>query len=152
MQETERTAWSQNMVTTRRTPPWTCWRGIPRMLLFPPLSPWPLQNVNLTKRVWPFHTLSEAERRVSLPVDFSQTPISAIFVYHDPRNWALDIQVTCDTILSGGIIGGPSRPLEQQKAPVKLVFCNPDLLWKSDFERPRLGQGRSKWRSNPSSR
>lgn len=92
-------------------------------------------------------------------MNFSQTPIAAIFVYHDPRNWALDgmvichflltkvmkicslVQVTCDAILSGGIIGGPHQPIEQQKAPVQLVFCNPDLLWKSDFERPRLGQG-----------
>ena len=24
---------------------------------------------------------------------------------------------------------------------VELVFCNPDLLWKSDFPKPRLGQG-----------
>lgn len=26
----------------------------------------------------------------SQKIDFSNTPISAIFVYHDPRNWALD--------------------------------------------------------------
>lgn len=25
--------------------------------------------------------------------------------------------------------------------PVELVFCNPDLLWKSDFPQPRIGQG-----------
>jgi len=24
---------------------------------------------------------------------------------------------------------------------VQLFFCNPDLVWRSDFERPRLGQG-----------
>lgn len=22
-----------------------------------------------------------------------------------------------------------------------MVFCNPDLLWRAEFERPRLGQG-----------
>ncbi|KAF9020461.1 hypothetical protein BDZ89DRAFT_1072204 [Hymenopellis radicata] len=75
-------------------------------------------------------------------VDFSKTPISAIFVFHDPRNWVLDIQVICDVIQSGGIIGGPYVPLQQQiKEPVELVFCNPDLIWRSDFPRPRLGQG-----------
>ncbi|KAF7321495.1 hypothetical protein MKEN_00670300 [Mycena kentingensis (nom. inval.)] len=75
------------------------------------------------------------------PFDFSKTPISAIFVYHDPRNWALDIQVICDVIQSEGRIGGPYVPVKDQKHPVELVFCNPDLIWKSEFDRPRLGQG-----------
>ena len=106
--------------------------------------------------MWPFHDLTEAERAsvkacsllshvpISLtctshqPVDFSQTPIRAIFVFHDPRNWALDTQVICDVLLSGGIIGGPYKKAEK---PIELVFCNPDLIWRSDFERPRLGQG-----------
>ncbi|KAH9485204.1 putative CDP-alcohol phosphatidyltransferase class-I family protein C22A12.08c [Psilocybe cubensis] len=95
--------------------------------------------------VWPFHKLSDIEKKCTEDVDFSNTPISAIFVYHDPRNWALDgdnsVQVACDVILSSGIIGGPYRDLDKQKEPVKLIFCNPDLLWKSDFDRPRLGQG-----------
>jgi ribonucleotide monophosphatase NagD (HAD superfamily) len=77
-------------------------------------------------------------------IDFSTIPISAIFVFHDPRNWALDIQIATDVILSGGVIGAPyinpcSRSAEEK--PVQLIFCNPDLLWKAEFERPRLGQG-----------
>lgn len=72
-------------------------------------------------------------------VDFSRTPIQAIFVFHDPRNWALDTQVICDVIQSGGIVGGPYGAVPPR--PIELVFCNPDLLWRSDFERPRLGQG-----------
>ncbi|KIM45076.1 hypothetical protein M413DRAFT_441735 [Hebeloma cylindrosporum] len=91
--------------------------------------------------VWPFHTLSEREEASTQKIDFSNTPISAIFVYHDPRNWALDIQVPCDVIQSAGIIGGPYIPLEKQREPVEVIFCNPDLLWRSDFDRPRLGQG-----------
>ncbi|KAF8200742.1 HAD-like domain-containing protein [Pholiota molesta] len=91
--------------------------------------------------VWPFHTLLERERAVTFPVDFSKTPISAIFVYHDPRNWALDVQVICDVIQSAGIIGGPYKAISEQETPVELIFCNPDLLWKSDFDRPRIGQG-----------
>ncbi|KAJ7078847.1 HAD-like domain-containing protein [Mycena belliarum] len=89
--------------------------------------------------VWPFHQLSASETAATKNIDFSQTPISAIFVFHDPRNWALDIQVICDVIQSGGIIGGPY--VENQMKPVELVFCNPDLIWRSDFDRPRLGQG-----------
>ncbi|KAF8170279.1 HAD-like domain-containing protein [Mycena galopus ATCC 62051] len=91
--------------------------------------------------VWPFHQLTDTERAATKEVDFSQTPISAVFVFHDPRNWALDVQVICDVIQSAGVIGGPYVPLDKQTNPVKLVFCNPDLIWRSDFDRPRLGQG-----------
>lgn len=59
-------------------------------------------------------------------------------MFHDPRNWSLDIQVICDVLLSGGIIGGPYT---KEQVPIDLVFCNPDILWRSEFERPRLGQG-----------
>ncbi|KZT72148.1 HAD-superfamily hydrolase [Daedalea quercina L-15889] len=100
--------------------------------------------------VWPFHDLTESERQSTKVVDFSQTPIAAAFVFHDPRNWALDIQILCDVFQSGGIIGGPyasgrtvggskEQAIGQQHP--ELVFCNPDLLWKATFERPRLGQG-----------
>ncbi|KAI0295868.1 HAD-like domain-containing protein [Multifurca ochricompacta] len=89
--------------------------------------------------VWPFHDLTPEERAAATPVDFSTTPISAIFVFHDPRNWALDVQVMIDIILSRGIIDR-RRPVENAP-PVELVFCNPDLQWRSEFSRPRLGQG-----------
>jgi hypothetical protein len=44
-----------------------------------------------------------------------------------------------DVILSRGIIDRP-RPVDGA-TPVELIFCNPDLLWRSEFPRPRLGQG-----------
>jgi ribonucleotide monophosphatase NagD (HAD superfamily) len=44
-----------------------------------------------------------------------------------------------DVILSRGIIDR-ARPV-CGAPPVELVFCNPDLLWRSEFPRPRLGQG-----------
>ncbi|KAI0708176.1 HAD hydrolase [Cerioporus squamosus] len=115
---------------------------------------------------WPFHDLTPEERASTKAVDFSSIPISAIFVFHDPRNWSLDIQIALDVIRSRGIIGGPyldtPKPADQQPLPqherthhqsrdaarseagdkpIELVFCNPDLLWKSDFPQPRLGQG-----------
>ncbi|KAF8629173.1 hypothetical protein AX17_005758 [Amanita inopinata Kibby_2008] len=92
--------------------------------------------------VWPFHQLSPAERESTKTVDFSQTPISAVFVFHDPRNWGLDVQIVCDILLSRGVVGAPpTRSHDPVYEPVELVFCNPDLLWRSDFEQPRLGQG-----------
>ena len=44
-----------------------------------------------------------------------------------------------DVILSRGIIDR-SRPVDGA-TPVEVIFCNPDLLWRSEFPRPRLGQG-----------
>ncbi|KAF8893928.1 HAD-like domain-containing protein [Infundibulicybe gibba] len=91
--------------------------------------------------VWPLHQLTPAElASARRDIDFSQTPISAVFVFHDPRNWGLDVQIICDVLRSGGIIGG-SSDVQHQQAPVELVFCNPDLIWRSEFPRPRLGQG-----------
>ncbi|KAI1783144.1 HAD hydrolase [Ganoderma leucocontextum] len=103
--------------------------------------------------VWPFHDLTREERASAKHADFSNVPISAIFVFHDPRNWSLDIQVILDVIRSRGIIGGPylDAPAAADQGShtgdngggdsVELVFCNPDLLWKSDFPQPRIGQG-----------
>ncbi|THH00341.1 hypothetical protein EW026_g2177 [Hermanssonia centrifuga] len=50
----------------------------------------------------------------------------------------MEFRIICDVIQSGGFIGGPYRPAQKH---VELIFCNPDLLWRSDFDRPRIGQG-----------
>ncbi|ETW80231.1 hypothetical protein HETIRDRAFT_65267, partial [Heterobasidion irregulare TC 32-1] len=94
--------------------------------------------------IWPFHDLTPEELASTKAIDFSKTPITSILVFHDPRNWALDVQIATDVILSGGLIGAPyvlphKRPTSHK--PVELVFCNPDLQWRAEFERPRLGQG-----------
>lgn len=48
----------------------------------------------------------------------------------------------CDVIQSGGIVGGPYiRPELRTEERVEVFFCNPDLIWRSEFPRPRLGQG-----------
>lgn len=88
--------------------------------------------------IWPFHDLTQEERASIRPTDFSKIQFGAIFVFHDPRNWALDIQIMCDVIQ--GIIGG-SHETNHARKPVDLVFCNPDLIWQSYFEAPRMGQG-----------
>jgi ribonucleotide monophosphatase NagD (HAD superfamily) len=65
----------------------------------------------------------------------------AAFVFHDPRDWALDTQVLLDVLRARGVVGAPYQPHPMGAEGVELVFCNPDLLWRSEFERPRLGQG-----------
>ncbi|KAI2085142.1 hypothetical protein LOZ36_004257 [Ophidiomyces ophidiicola] len=77
--------------------------------------------------------------------------VDAILVFNDPRDWALDIQVIVDLLLSHqGIMGTysdqnnrhdlPNRGYQQDGQP-KLYFSNPDLLWAAAYHLPRLGQG-----------
>ncbi|KAG8949078.1 hypothetical protein FRC00_008277, partial [Tulasnella sp. 408] len=78
--------------------------------------------------------------------DFSKIPFEAIIVIHDPRDWALDVQVSVDILRSrNGICREPYKPdAELGSDPennVELIFCNPDLLWKSDYPNVRFGQG-----------
>ncbi|KZV71152.1 HAD-superfamily hydrolase [Peniophora sp. CONT] len=102
----------------------------------------PLDIKASNPHVWDFYDLTPEEAASSKTFDFASTPISAAFVFHDPRNWALDIQILLDVILSGGVVGQPwTYSSNPHNSPVDLVFCNPDLIWKSDFPVPRLGQG-----------
>lgn len=85
-------------------------------------------------------------------------------VFHDPRNWAPDIQIALDVVRYGSatrsaFVRQENRPPESKSyredpgpsgegemglsggKPVELVFCNPDLIWRGAYGRPRLGQG-----------
>lgn len=77
--------------------------------------------------------------------------IDAIFVYNDPRDWALEIQLITDILLSeNGIMGTyssknndrslPNRGYQQDGQP-PIYFSNPDLLWAASYHLSRFGQG-----------
>ncbi|KAG1742109.1 HAD-like domain-containing protein [Suillus lakei] len=68
-------------------------------------------------RIWPFHDLTHEERASVRPTDFSKIRFSAIFVFHDPRNWALDTQIMCDVIQ--GIIEA-SHACNHTRKPIDL--------------------------------
>ena len=85
------------------------------------------------------------------PPSSNSLKVDAIFVFNDPRDWALDIQLIIDLLLSkSGIIGTlselngsfslPNRGYQQDGQP-PLYFSNPDLFWAAEFHLPRLGQG-----------
>ncbi|MCJ1248683.1 Haloacid dehalogenase-like hydrolase domain-containing 5 [Trapelia coarctata] len=87
-----------------------------------------------------------------LSPDFSQAlKIDAIFIYNDPRDWALDTQLILDLLLShkgylgtiSSLNGDPSLPNRgyQQDGQPPLYFSNQDLLWAAAYHLPRLGQG-----------
>ena len=77
--------------------------------------------------------------------------IDAIFVFNDPRDWALDIQILLDVLLSReGIMGTYSEKNNNRKLPNNgyqqdgqppLYFSNADLLWAAAYHLARLGQG-----------
>ncbi|KAI0476243.1 putative HAD superfamily hydrolase [Xylariaceae sp. FL0804] len=90
-----------------------------------------------------------------LPVDAAgkPRPIAAVLVFNDPRDWALDIQLIIDVMLSkDGVLGTRQTPLQLKQQP-GLYFSNPDVIWSAAYPFPRLGQGAFKaavkgvWRS-----
>ncbi|KAL8751351.1 MAG: hypothetical protein Q9184_006097, partial [Pyrenodesmia sp. 2 TL-2023] len=126
----------------------------------------PADIITACPSIWPFASPQNYEshaRPLPLPISSpssSSSPgsppsrnknltIDAIFIFNDPRDWALDTQILLDVLLSdGGILGTtPSLPSpiqqqqQQQHHQTPLYFSNPDLLFASSHPSPRLGQG-----------
>ncbi|KAI2778077.1 HAD-superfamily hydrolase [Daldinia loculata] len=102
--------------------------------------------------VWPFDPLmEELYAKTARPLPSPNPKIDAIFVFNDPRDWALDIQIILDLLMSkDGILGtySPRNGLKdlpnggwQRDGQPPLFFSNPDLFWAAGYPHPRLGQG-----------
>jgi HAD superfamily hydrolase (TIGR01456 family) len=110
--------------------------------------------------IWPFNQIfsdyyQNNTRPLPKAVDFrnpdKSLKIDAVFVFNDPRDWALDSQIMLDLLLSkNGVLGtysdkngDPSLPNNGwlQDGQPMLFFSNPDLFWATDHHLPRLGQG-----------
>ncbi|KAI0886144.1 putative HAD superfamily hydrolase [Annulohypoxylon maeteangense] len=102
--------------------------------------------------IWPFEPLmKEVYAATARPLASSNPKIDAIFVFNDPRDWALDIQIISDLLLSQqGVLGTystnngnpdlPNRGWQRDGQP-SLFFSNPDLFWSAAYPLPRFGQG-----------
>ena len=77
--------------------------------------------------------------------------ISAVLVFHDPRDWALDTTILLDLLLShkgylgtrsalNGNLTLPNNGYQQDGQP-PLIFSNSDLFWAAEWHLSRLGQG-----------
>ncbi|ROW10350.1 hypothetical protein VMCG_01986 [Cytospora schulzeri] len=78
--------------------------------------------------------------------------VDAILVFNDPRDWAVDVQLVTDLLLSHrGYLGTYSAMNGDQALPRSrqwqsdgqpaLIFSNADLLWSTGYHLSRLGQG-----------
>lgn len=76
--------------------------------------------------------------------------IDAVLVFNDPRDWAVDIQLVVDLMLSHrGYMGtysakngrGEAGRRWQNDGQPALVFSNCDLLWSTGYHLSRFGQG-----------
>ncbi|CAK7233305.1 hypothetical protein SCUCBS95973_008550 [Sporothrix curviconia] len=71
--------------------------------------------------------------------------IAATFVFNDPRDWALDIQILTDVLQARqgflGTFDPASLSAEGSEGGTRLFFSNSDLLWATTYHLPRFGQG-----------
>ncbi|KAE8148721.1 aspartyl-tRNA synthetase [Aspergillus avenaceus] len=122
------------------------------------ITPGDIMMANPT--VWPFaNAFKSYYENFARPLPNPKDPkdptkglkVDAIFVYNDPRDWALDAQIIMDFLLSSqGVLGTlsdkngqtdlPNRGYQQDGQP-PLYFSNPDLWWAAAYHLPRLGQG-----------
>lgn len=110
--------------------------------------------------IWPFSKVfmeyyKSFAKPLPRPINPANLPeslkIDAIFVYNDPRDWALDSTVILDLLLSQqGYLGTLSKKNDTpalpnrgylQDAQPHLFYSNPDLWWASSYPLSRLGQG-----------
>lgn len=98
-------------------------------------------------KIFPFEPLLKTHYAVTArPLSTPNPKIDAIFVFNDPRDWALDTQIIMDLLLSeGGVLGTYSakngRGHWQDDGQPDLYFSNHDLFWSATYALPRFGQG-----------
>ena len=72
-------------------------------------------------------------------------PIENIFIFTDPCDWYLELQVILDLLQGGGVMGTHSHSQDHGHMSMPIiprVFCShSDLVWSNDFPVPRLGLG-----------
>ena len=112
--------------------------------------------------IWPFdHKLDRGAlarvRPLPKPVktdelsDAESLKVDAIFVFNDPRDWALDIQIITDLLLSrqgylatksarNGDASLPDHGWQSDGQPT-LYFSHGDIFWATQYHLPRLAQG-----------
>lgn len=75
-------------------------------------------------------------------LDLHKDSFSAIFILHDPVDWAPEIQVLCDLLEEGKLSSGSSSSSNSaKKGHIPVYSSNSDLVYSSSHKVPRLAQG-----------
>jgi HAD superfamily hydrolase (TIGR01456 family) len=105
--------------------------------------------------LWPWNNAKTKEcyKEIArdLPVAITDLKVDAIFIYNDPTDWAADLQIITDLLMSeNGYIsksslknGNPALVNNgwQGDGQPHLIFSNGDLFFASQYPNPCFGQG-----------
>ncbi|KAI5284631.1 hypothetical protein KEM52_002818, partial [Ascosphaera acerosa] len=89
----------------------------------------------------PWKTWTEKEKRLARPQDFERVRFDAVLVFADSRDYATDMQLIIDLLMSdGGRIGTRAQnPLDSQ---LPIYFSHGDLVMPTEYKGPvRMTQG-----------
>ncbi|KAI1121948.1 HAD-superfamily hydrolase [Nemania abortiva] len=88
----------------------------------------------------PYREFTEYEKAMSRPRDFSKCNIEAILVFSDSRDYATDIQIIMDLLLSeNGRLKTRAKDPVSQRIPI--YFSQGDVLCPTEHWSPRMSQG-----------
>lgn len=92
-------------------------------------------HISPLKEFW-----TEEQKATSTPKDFSKIKIDAILVFSDSRDYATDLQIIIDLLLSdGGVLGTKAKDPLANRIPI--YFSQGDLLCPTEYPTPRMSQG-----------
>lgn len=88
----------------------------------------------------PYRVFTDEERATSRPRDFTNVNIEAILVFSDSRDYATDMQIIMDLLLSeNGRLHTKAKDPVSQRIPI--YFSQGDLLCPTEHPYPRMSQG-----------
>lgn len=93
----------------------------------------PQDIIHWNPSIWDRYHFTEADEKiVRHDIDFTHTPIHAIFVIHDSADWGRDLTIINELMQSrGGMLSTvrEDRRVQKPGGEVPLFFSNPDLEW-----------------------
>lgn len=101
----------------------------------------PMDILAWDPNISPWKTWTEKEKKMARPQDFDRVKFDAVLVFADSRDYATDMQLIIDLVMSdNGKIGTRSpNPLESQ---LPIYFSHGDLVMPTEYKGPvRMTQG-----------
>lgn len=99
--------------------------------------------------LYPFRSYTKKVHPFLIGDDSICEPVKAVLIFHDPIDWAPEIQVVCDIVQGGGSLSRVNHKNSNSNSgntmdvpqTVSIYASNPDLVFASSFWKPRLAQG-----------